>query len=331
MGLDFLGEPVTVQDPVRGAVAVPAGSLMVVNGADNPDRLYYLDPAGAGTILADVPLAGGIPLDEQGAVGVAYHPTRHSLFILRGNDDLITEINPATGAALKSFHSGFGVGEGDIAVHPSTGDLFLGGNGSRLVHLDPQSGRVLGTYDPIGNAQWGTVDLRQQGVNFQGSSEVYGLAFDNAGALKAAASSGRIIPLTLPGAPTSIQVGASMAVAIDGTPADPLKPSANARQRIRIIGSGYNRFTEVEFPRIDNGGSEGFVRVRADVGSADGTALEVVVPDEAVTGRVRVSGAPGSGVSLQVVPVIRPVLPADPSVNFDVPVTGPRWTLFGSG
>jgi len=38
-----------------------------------------------------------------------------------------------------------------------------------------------------------------------------------------------------------------------------------------------------------------FVRVQADAVSANGTIIEVVVPDQAVTGYVRISGAPGPG------------------------------------
>ena len=130
----------------------------------------------------------------------------------------------------------------------------------------------------------------------------------------------------MPGAPTAIQ-----AVAIDGTPADLLLASANAGQRIVITGSGYNRFTEVEFERVNEAGARGYVRVYASAVRADGSALEVVVPEEAVTGQVRIAGAPGAGLRLQITPTIRPVLPADPNVNFDVPVQGEAWWLFGSG
>ena len=336
IGLDFLPEAITVQDAVRGAVNVPAGSLMVANGADTPDRLYYLNPAVAGTVLADVPFGANTPLDETGAVGLAYDLNRHLIVALRSSD-LVTEINPATGAAFRSFHTGFSVGAGDVAVRPGAGTLLVSGSQSRLIEIDPLTGRIIGNYDTIANTQFGTIDLRQQGVGFQGIGDLSGLAFDGAGNLLATSSNAsdgngqRILRITLPGAPTSLQVDSAMAVAIDGTPADPVQPSANSRQRIRIIGSGYNRFTEVEFPRIDSAGKQGFVRVRTDVVSADGTALEVVVPDEAVTGYVRVSGAPGTGLFLQITPTIRAALPADTAINFDVPLAGLRWGLWGSG
>ena len=122
-----------------------------------------------------------------------------------------------------------------------------------------------------------------------------------------------------------------MAVAIDGTPANSLLPYANARQSIRIIGSGYNRFTEIEFPTIATNGDRGFGRVAADAVSADGTIIEVVVPDNAINGIVRIAGAPGAGLFLQITPTIRQVLPSDPSFAFDVPVEGTRVGLLGSG
>ncbi|MCP4263025.1 MAG: hypothetical protein GY774_36760, partial [Planctomycetes bacterium] len=337
LGLTFLTGAVTVQDPVRGSVLVPAGSLVVVNDSDTPDRLYYLDPAGTGTILADVPLGGPTPVDEAGAVEVAYHAARGTLFVLRNGRDLVTEIDPATGAAIQSFHSGFAVNgtyvAGGLAVHPTRDTLLLGGSSNRLVEIDPGSGRVIGSYDTIGNTQLGTIDLRQQGIWFESTNtaDVTGLAFDNAGILRASLWGGRIVEITLPGDPIALWIGGVLAASIEGNPADPLSPSANTGQRIQIFGSGYNRFTEVEFERIPASGAKGFVRVRADAVSDDGTIIEVVVPDEAVSGSVRVSGAPGAGLFLQIVPMIRPTIVADRQSAFDNPVEGTSWTLFGSG
>lgn len=328
IGLDFLGKNITV-----GATLVPAGSLIVVNAADDPDRLYYLNPT-TGAILASLPLAGPSLLDEAGAVGVAYHPTRETLFVARSTD-LITEINPATGTAIRSFHTGFGLSlsVGDIVVQPGTGNLIVADSGRRLLQLDAATGRLLGNYDLINNSQLGTVSLFQQGIDFPGftNDTLTGLAFDNAGKLLATTYQQRLLTLELPGTPISIQVAGAMAVAADGVPADPLKPSANARQRIRITGAGYTRFTEVEFPRATADGSAGFVRVSADAVAADGSFVEVVVPDEAVSGRLRIAGAPGDGLFLQVTPTIRSALPADGAFNFDQPLQTSRLGVLGSG
>ena len=196
IGLDFLGK-----DLVVNSIPVPTGSLMVVNAADDPDRLYYLNPT-TGAVIASVPLAGLPQVDELGVVGVAYHPTRQTLFVVRSND-LITEINPATGAAIKSFHTGFGLSQsvGDIAVQPGTGNLIVADSGRRLLMLDPETGKVLGNYDPISNSQFGTVLLYQQGVDFPGftNDDVTGLAFDNAGKLLASTYGQRVLNLDLPG------------------------------------------------------------------------------------------------------------------------------------
>ena len=142
IGVTFLGAPVVVQDAVRGNVSVAAGSLVVVNGNDLPDRLYYLDPSGSGTILADVALGGLTPVDENGATSVTYHSGRGTLFVQRTNTDLVTEINPATGAAIQSFHTDNAVssGRGGIAVHPVRGTLLLGGSTGMLVEIDPADG-----------------------------------------------------------------------------------------------------------------------------------------------------------------------------------------------
>jgi hypothetical protein len=181
----FLGAPVVVQDAVRGAVNVAAGSMVVVNGNDLPDRLYYLNPAGSGTILADVALGGPTPVDDNGATSVVYHSGRGTLFVQRNNTDLITEINPSTGAAIQSFHSGYTVsgGRGALTVHPVRGTLLVGNDATTLVEIDPSTGRVVGHYDSVTNTQHGILSLVQDGVSFESFGGISGLAFNNAGQL----------------------------------------------------------------------------------------------------------------------------------------------------
>ena len=325
MGMTFLGAAVTV----NGTTLVPAGSLAIANGGDTPDQLYYVNPAGAGTLLASVALGGAGLNDEAGGFALAWHAGRGTLFAMRNGTDLVSEIDPASGLALRSFHIGFSGGElsAGLTVHPQRGTLLVGVS-ARLIEVDAASGKVVGSYDTVSNVQLGTIDLRHQGVTFDDSQRnITGLAFDASGKLWASTyGGGRILDLTLPGAPTSIE-----ALAIDGTPANVGVASANTGQKIRINGSGYNRFTEVEFERVTESGARGYVRVTADAVRADGSALEVVVPDEAVTGQVRISGATGAGLRLQVTPTIRATLPADANMNFDMPVEGERWGLLGSG
>jgi hypothetical protein len=332
IGLDFLPEAITVQDPVRGAVAVPAGSIIIVNGNDNPDRLYYMNPAGAGTVLADVPLGGPNLLDTRDAAGVAFHPTRHTLFVLRSSV-IVLEVDPATGLALKSFHMPFNIGTGGIEVG-ADGSLWAGGSGHTAVWaLDPESGRLrFGDYDPISKTHLARVYFHWYGVNFQGTGEISGVTYDNAGNLLVSTFGGRVLRPVLPGAPTAILgTDGAMAVAHDGSPADPGLPSANARQTIRITGSGFSRYTTVLFPRVVEFGEPGVIEITASIVNADGSEIELVVPDEARTGFLRIVGTDGPGLFLQVVPTVRNVLPADPGDNFDYAVPGTRIGLFGSG
>ena len=173
VGLDFITADVVVEDAARGNVNVPAGSLAFANAGNTPDRLYYLDPAGSGTVLADVPLGGATPGDVAGGGGLAWHASRGTWFVT------------STGAAVQSFHTGFfsstSQNRGDLAVDPTTGNLWFGGSDRRLVQIDPDSGVVIGNYDPVGNNQFGTVRLEHQGVGFRTNEDVSGLDFDDSG------------------------------------------------------------------------------------------------------------------------------------------------------
>ena len=53
-----------VQDAVRGNVLVPDGSLIVVNGGDTPDRLYYLNPV-SGAVLGIVGVILVVPRFQE--------------------------------------------------------------------------------------------------------------------------------------------------------------------------------------------------------------------------------------------------------------------------
>ena len=130
---------------------------------------------------------GGQPLvDEAGGFAVAYHAARGSFFVLRHGTDLLTEIDPATGAALRSMHLGIDGGDyyGGLTVHPTRGTLLLG-NRVSVVEVDPANGQLLGTYDPISNGKLSSVDMSQEGVSWDNQWNGYltGLAFDAAGKL----------------------------------------------------------------------------------------------------------------------------------------------------
>ena len=117
-----------------------------------------------------------------------------------------------------------------------------------------------------------------------------------------------------------------------GTPAVLTSPSANARQTIALVGSGFTLQTEIVFvtqptlgPGIPGLADTRATRVVTPASvSADGTRMTVVVPDDAATGEVVVVGSAAS-FFLQIVPTIENiVLP----VSF---ATGQTLTMQGSG
>jgi hypothetical protein len=97
-------------------------------------------------------------------------------------------------------------------------------------------------------------------------------------------------------------------VAARGTPRDPALPSANVRQPITLNGSGFDLRTDIIFPTQSSSSDEPATRVvNPSQVSADGTSLQVVVPDDAKTGPLRIVGAEGA-FTLQVVPTIVQVI-----------------------
>jgi hypothetical protein len=91
--------------------------------------------------------------------------------------------------------------------------------------------------------------------------------------------------------------------ALAGTPASGVQPSANPGQTVRIVGQGFDLTTEVIFPTIDINGNLSNRAVLPDLVNGDGTFMEVRAPDDAITGNLRVVGAPGT-FPLQIVPTL---------------------------
>jgi hypothetical protein len=117
--LEFLPVSVNV-----GATTVPANTLLAVNGDDIARTLYALDKD-AGTILATQTFTAG------STVGAAYHPLRGTIFNVDWSADIVSEIEPATGAVLASFTL-------RPTAAPSTWDLFYGD-----VEIDVESGNLM--------------------------------------------------------------------------------------------------------------------------------------------------------------------------------------------
>ncbi|MCC6717884.1 MAG: pre-peptidase C-terminal domain-containing protein, partial [Acetobacteraceae bacterium] len=98
------------------------------------------------------------------------------------------------------------------------------------------------------------------------------------------------------------------AAAASGAPADPLKFSANPGQTITVLGGNLDLGSEVVFQTYDVYGTRSQIVVHPTAVAADGTTADVVVPDAAVTGYVRVVGdSSGTDAYLQIVPVVTAV------------------------
>ena len=85
-----------------------------------------------------------------------------------------------------------------------------------------------------------------------------------------------------------------VSTSLAGTPASGAQPSANAGQHIRVLGAGLDITTEVIFPTINAAGAISNVVRTPTFVKADGTEIEVRVPDNALTGNIRVVGATGT-------------------------------------
>src|SRR5262249_37068751 len=136
-----------------------------------------------------------------------------------------------------------------------------------------------------------TVDLAPQGV-----AGIGGLAFDAAGRLLAASINGvvsaALIPPPPPPAPP-VLTGVT-ALANDGTPTSPNLASANVAPTIILTGRGFSPGSRIVFAPRDSAGTEGTIAVAPSAVAADGTSLQVVVPDLAETGPVTILGGNGS-------------------------------------
>ena len=101
----------------------------------------------------------------------------------------------------------------------------------------------------------------------------------------------------------TITLGGITAAATSGTPTDATQASANPGQAVTLSGSGLSAGTDVVFQTIDASGNRSDVVVLPTSAAADGSQITVVVPLNAVTGQVRILGAPNA-LALQIVPVV---------------------------
>ena len=126
---------------------------------------------------------------------------------------------------------------------------------------------------------------------------------------------------------SAAEISAIISAASSGTPADPGVPSANVGQKITIVGTGLVASTQVVFPTLSASGVASTRTVfpsRVFTLGGD-SAIEVIVPDDAVTGGVAVAGG-ASSPTLQIVPTIVHI-----AANSNTFSAGSSFQIFGSG
>jgi hypothetical protein len=162
--------------------AIPAGSLLLFDGQNNPENIYAINPAN-GAILATLTLSANYSLSS----GI-YDPFSGDIYVINrsvGPNEIVA-INPATGAAIpnSSFNLPFNAGESGLALDPAGDGTFWYGSdqSNSVVHLSA-TGTVIKTDD-----------LTAQGVS---NDEINGLTFDSTGHLLVASRLGVIYRVTV--------------------------------------------------------------------------------------------------------------------------------------
>ena len=143
---------------------------------------------------------------------------------------------------------------------------------------------------------------RNYGIDVYNSSSTLDLTVPNG------APTGPIRVVTVGGTSAAFGIAftAITASAANGTPQNTATASANTGQSITLNGSGLDVSTDVVFSTIDQSGTLSEQIVRPNAVGAGGTSIQVIVPLNAVSGRVRVVGA-ANDFPLQIVATITDV------------------------
>ncbi len=281
-----IGLQVVPSDFTLNATLVPAGSLLVTNGAPDPDVVVALN-ATTGAVIASLTLVEN-PGENIDAVSGLYDPTTGHLFILDGDPNEVAEINPATGANINHFALPIGIGYGGIARNPATGNLFIVSNETSSVVEMTTAGVIVRN-----------LELSLQGVH---GGELTGITFNAAGQMFLSSVNRSVvysIDLATAGVPAIAQATLTSIVgtAAGGTAANGGQSSANAGQIIELVGTNFGLNTQVIFPVRDQNGSLYEVAANPLAINAAGTRLQVQVPAIAETGAVKVNNV-GNQVNL---------------------------------
>ncbi|MCE7975054.1 MAG: hypothetical protein DYG92_12155 [Leptolyngbya sp. PLA1] len=129
---------------VLGGSAVPAGSVLYIDGESGAAEVYAVDSAG--TVIASLVTAFGV----SHVVGGAYHPARGTLFLVQDKvpggtaASRVAEIDTATGGVIQTWQ----VTTGRPSFTVNFGDLDVGGNGNLFIVSSDEE--AVGEFTPSG-------------------------------------------------------------------------------------------------------------------------------------------------------------------------------------
>src|SRR5262245_35021213 len=130
--------------PAGLPVVIPAGSLLVTNGASTPATITALNPI-TGAVLATLGLAPGTVVNPVAGV---FHPgvgAGGTIFLLDAGTNTIVAIDPTTLAVVGAFPSRLPIGNGGLAVGPTVGNLWVSSSLSRSIAEITPAGTLVRT------------------------------------------------------------------------------------------------------------------------------------------------------------------------------------------
>ncbi len=259
-------------------VTVPAGTLLLVEGYqyNTNNGVVAVDPAN-GAVLARLEL----PVNYAMTAGLLDPATGH-LFVLSEQFNAMIELDARTGAELARVALPVNVQSyAGLALDPVDGNLWIAGR---------YSSRELVKVDRAG-VELARADLSALAPVLENRS-ITGLAFAQDGSVRIASNDGTVYRAALRLQAQAVPTPTLTAIAgsaLQGTAAQAGQAAANVGQVIELTGSNFGPGTQVLFEVRDAAGVTSVLAVTPQLVDAGGTRLQVIVPDLASTGNVRVA------------------------------------------
>ena len=258
-----------------GATSVPAGSLLVFNGYPNPDRVIAVNPA-TGAVIASLALDANHDLTSGVYDPTSGAPVRQP----QQPRQPAARARPGHRRAARHHHrcrSTCRAGRASPSTR-SPANLWLGCDQRHAARRDHPRRRRTAPHRPrrcrastrTRSPAWPSPPTARCGSPPHRA--------------RSTASIPRWTARPCP-APRSTQV---IAVAGNGVAANGAQAAANVGQVIELVGTNFGAGTRVLFDTRDNAGNARVVSITPLVINAAGTRLQVLVPDLATTGDVRV-------------------------------------------